>query len=52
MRVVSYAENQIGERRGHDRMVVWFTKNYAISAYNHWSCEFESRSGEVYSIQH
>ena len=25
---------------------------YAISAYHHWSCEFESHSDEVYSIQH
>jgi hypothetical protein len=23
-----------------------------ISLYHHWSCEFESRSGEAYSIQH
>jgi len=28
-----------------DRMVVGFTTTYAISAYHHWSCEFESRSG-------
>jgi hypothetical protein len=33
-------------RRGRDRMVVGFITTYAIS------CEFESRSGEVYSIQH
>ena len=33
-------------RRGHDRMVVWFTTTYAISAYHHWCCEFESRSGQ------
>ena len=25
---------------------------YAISAYHHYHCEFEPRSGEVYSIQH
>ena len=25
---------------------------YEINAYRHWSCEFESRSGEVYSIHH
>ena len=30
--------------RGHDRMVVGFTTLYAISAYHHWCCEFESRS--------
>ena len=31
--------------RGCDRMVVRFTTTYAISAYHHWCCEFESRSG-------
>ena len=34
---------------GRDRMVVWFTTTYAISAY-HWCCEFESRSGR--GVQH
>jgi hypothetical protein len=29
-------------RRCRDRMVVGFTTTYAISAYNHWCCEFES----------
>ena len=33
------------DRRGRDRMVVGFTTTYAISAYHHWCCEFESRSG-------
>ena len=36
-------------------MIVWlvgFTTTYAISVYHRWSYEFESRSGEVYSIQH
>ena len=28
---------------GRDRMVVEFTTTYAISAYHHESCEFESR---------
>jgi hypothetical protein len=37
-------------RRGRDRMVVGFTTTYAISAYHHWSCEFESRSGR--GVQH
>jgi hypothetical protein len=32
--------------------MVEFTTTYAISAYHHWSSEFEYRSGEVYSIQH
>jgi len=31
-------------RRGRDRMVVGFTTTCAISAYHHWSCEFEPRS--------
>ena len=31
-------------------MVVGFT--YAISAYHHLNCDFESRTGEVYPIQH
>ena len=33
------------------RMVVGFTTTYAISAYHHLCCEFESRSDEVYTIQ-
>ena len=37
-------------RRGRDRMVVGFTTTYAISAYHHWCCEFESRSG--LGVQH
>jgi len=37
-------------RRGRDRMVVGFTTTYAISAYHHWCCEFESRSGR--GVQH
>jgi hypothetical protein len=32
--------------------VVGYTTTYAISAYYHQRCEFECRSGEVYSIQH
>jgi hypothetical protein len=39
-----------GGRRG--RMVVGFTTTYVINAYHHSCCEFESCSGEVYSIQH
>ena len=35
--------------RGRDRMVVGFT-TYAISAYHHCCCEFESRSGR--GVQH
>ena len=37
---------------GGDRMAVGFTTSFAISVYHHWSCEFKSHSGEVYSIQH
>ena len=33
-------------------MVVGFTTTDKISAYHHWSSEFEPGSGEVYSIQH
>jgi hypothetical protein len=31
-------------------MVVGFTTTYAISAYHHWCCEFESRLGR--GVQH
>jgi len=44
--------NQNWDRRGRDRMVVGFITNCAISAYHHLRCEFESRSDEMYSIQH
>jgi hypothetical protein len=37
--------NRTRGRLGRDRMVVGFTTTYAISAYHHWCCEFESRSG-------
>ena len=33
-----------GNRRVRDRMVTEFTTTCAISAYQHKSCEFESRS--------
>ena len=33
-------------------MVVGFATTYAIGAYHRWSCEFESHSCEVYSIQY
>ena len=36
--------------RGRDRMIVGFTTSYAISAYHHCCCEFESRSGR--GVQH
>ena len=37
-------------RPGRDHMVVGFTITYAISAYHHWCCEFESWSGR--GVQH
>jgi len=39
-------------RRSRDSMMVGFITAYAISAYHNQRCEFESRSGDVYSIQH
>jgi len=30
----------LGGRRGRNRMLVWFTTTYALSAYYHWCCEF------------
>jgi hypothetical protein len=41
---------KVGDRRRRDRMVVRFAITYTISAYHHYSCEFESHSGKVYSI--
>jgi hypothetical protein len=52
--VIWYSEwnayNILQGRRGRDRMVVGFTTTYAISAYHHRCCEFESRSGR--GVQH
>jgi hypothetical protein len=39
-------------RRGDDGMVVGFITTYAISTYLTTNTEFESRLGEVYSLQH
>ena len=41
-----------GDRRGRDRMVLGLTTTYAISVNHHYRCKLESRSDEVYSIQH
>ena len=38
------------DRRERDRTVVGFTTTYAVSAYRHCCCEFESRSGR--GVQH
>ena len=35
-----------------ERVVVGFITTYVISTYHHYRCEFEPRSGEMYSIQH
>ena len=40
------------DRRGCGRVVVGFTTTCVISAYHHWSCEFEPIHDEVCSIQH
>jgi len=40
------------DQRGLNCMVVGFTTRYVISTYHHRHYEFESSSGEVYSIQH
>ena len=42
----------LGGHHSHDRMVFGFPTTCAISAYHHQCCEFEARSGEVYSIQY
>jgi hypothetical protein len=45
----------IYNHRVHVRIILAiyrFITIYAISAHRHKRCEFESRSGEVYSIQH
>ena len=34
-------------RHSRDRMVVGYLTTYAISAYHHQHCEYESPSGEV-----
>jgi len=47
---ISLSYNPYGARRGRDRMVVGFTTTYAIRAYHHWCCEFESRSER--GVQH
>ena len=41
-----------GGRRGRDRMVVGAITTYAVNAYHHFHCEFETCSDEVFLIQH
>ena len=46
----SYFPYRKRRSRVRDRMVVGFTTTYAINAYHHRCCEFESRSGR--GVQH
>jgi hypothetical protein len=46
----SVMSTKVRDRRGPDHMVVGFTTTYAISAYHHWCCEFETWSGR--GVQH
>jgi hypothetical protein len=46
---IPYCKDTKGHR-DRDHMVVGFTTTYAIGAYHHWCCEFESWSGQ--GVQH
>ena len=48
--VKSNVLQQTGDHRGRDHMVVGFTTTYAIGAYHHWCCGFNSHSGR--GVQH
>ena len=50
-KIVSYIYN-LQCFHGRDHTVDGFITTCAISAYHHWSCEFESYTGEVYLIQY
>ena len=51
--IINYCfQDNSGDRHDRGRMIVGFTSTYAISAYHHKRYEFESCSGDVYSIQH
>ena len=47
---IDHHHHRLRGRHGRNHMVVGFTTTYAISAYYHWYCEFESRSG--WGLQH
>jgi hypothetical protein len=49
---MGFFHSKIGGSRGRIHMIIGFITTYAISAYHHHRCEFESRSGKVYSMQH
>jgi len=44
--------DNIGDRRGRDRMAIGFTTIYATSVFHQHSCEFQTHPCEVFSIQH
>ena len=46
----SVMSTKVRDHCGPARMVVGFTTTYAISAYHHWCCEFETWSGR--GVQH
>ena len=50
LNIITLTNDMTRGRRGRDRMVVGFITTYAVSAYHHWCCEFESRSGR--GVQH
>ena len=49
---VLWFQNTCWSRRGRKHMVVGCTTIYAISTNEHYGCEYESHSSEVYSIRH
>jgi hypothetical protein len=49
---MGFFHSKIGGSRGRIHMIIGFITTYAISAYHHHRCEFESRSGKVYSMSH
>ena len=52
-RIFRWSHDNMGDdRHGRDRMIIGLITTHAISTYHHKRCEFEPRTGEVYSIQH
>ena len=52
MKYVYFNLGKIPKWHDRDRIVVEFATTYAVSAYHHCSCEFESRSSSAYSSCH
>ena len=50
VKVMKISHSSNFHRGFRQRMVFGFTTTYDVSAYHHYHCEFESRSGEVYLI--